>query len=92
MSTEKAAEIMITTGNFYSAKALAQEFHVSERRASGWLNTMIKSERYETIQCKSDSNKVKVITIDGRKRTLNQIQHDVLLFRRPTMLTGGVTN
>lgn len=85
MSISKAADHMLITGRYYTAKSIAKEFRVSVSRGVTWINTIQAESRYKTISADNGEG-VKVVEVDGRKRTLEQVQKTALLFGRPSML------
>ena len=92
MNTQLAADKMLETGKFYTPLELGREFGESAQRASGWLNNIIKDPRYKTIETKKPNITVKVIAIDGRRVTIDQLQNKALLFKRPGLLVKGNAN
>ena len=88
MNTSDAAEKMLTTGSFYTAQTLGAEFGVSARVASGWLYNIRTCKKYGVIETPIPNRKVKVISINGKSKTLSQLQNLALMMKRPKLLEG----
>ncbi|RZF94472.1 hypothetical protein EXT42_01645 [Pseudoalteromonas sp. CO302Y] len=86
MNTQKAAEKMLETGEFYTALEIGREFGESAKRGSGWLYNIRMGSRYETVETELPNRRVKVVAIDGRRVSIDQLQNKALLFRRPRLL------
>lgn len=89
MNTQQAAEKMLETGKFYTALEIGREFGESAKRGSGWLYNIRMGSRYETVETELPNRRVKVVAIDGRRVTINQLQNKALMFKRPSLLAGG---
>jgi len=84
MNIITAANTMLDSGLFYTCTDLAKVFGVSESRAQGWLNSIIKDKRFE-VDVNEATGQVKVISIDNRKRSIDKLQTSVLLMKRPSV-------
>lgn len=89
MSTQLAAEKMLETGLFYSALELGREFREGAGRAAGWLHNIRNSSEYKIIEIEYPEPRVKLLSINGRTKTIDQLQNHTLLFKRPSMLVKG---
>jgi 23S rRNA pseudoU1915 N3-methylase RlmH len=87
-STIKAAEKMLQTQQFYNSLALAQVFGVSTNRAATWLKNIKEQESYQTLESKDQSGSIKVLSINGRKASIEDLQTRALLFKRPSIITS----
>ena len=88
MNTHTAAEKMLSTGLFYTGILLGREFGCSRKHGDIWLNAICRNDRYTTVIELEPVKKVKVVAIDGRKVTIDQLQNKALLFKRPDLLAG----
>lgn len=88
-STVNAAEKMLQTQQFYNSLTLAQVFGVSTNRAASWLKNIKEQEGYKTIESKDQSGGLKVVSINGRTASIDDLQCRALLFKRPAMLTNN---
>lgn len=89
MNAQTAAEKMLETGLFYSALELGREFKEGAKRANGWLRHIRANEKYQIIEIDLPISKFKVVSIDGRTKTLNTLQNEALLFKRPRLLINS---
>lgn len=87
-STIKAAEKMLQTQQFYNSLALAKVFGVSTNRAATWLKNIKEQESYQTLESKDQSGSIKVLSINGRKASIEDLQTRALLFKRPSVITS----
>ncbi|WP_350654830.1 hypothetical protein [Pseudoalteromonas sp. D48-MNA-CIBAN-0056] len=87
-STIKAAEKMLQTQQFYNSLALAKVFGVSTNRAATWLKNIKEQESYQTLESKDQSGSIKVLSINGRKASIEDLQTRALLFKRPSIITS----
>lgn len=87
-STIKAAEKMLQTQQFYNSLALAQVFGVSTNRAATWLKNIKEQESYQILESTDQSGSIKVLSINGRKASIEDLQTRALLFKRPSILTS----
>lgn len=87
-STINAAEKMLQTQQFYNSLALAQVFGVSTNRAASWLKNIKEQESYQTLESTEQSGSIKVLSINGRTASIEDLQTRALLFKRPKMLTS----
>jgi len=85
-STVNAAEKMLQTQQFYNSLTLAQEFGVSTNRAASWLKNIKEQEGYQTV-VSPITGRVKLLSINGRTASIDELQSRALLFKRPSMLT-----
>jgi len=89
MNTHTAAEKMLETGQFYTAILLGREFGCSSKHGEIWLNGICKNDRYTTEIELVPVKKIKVVAIDGRRVTIDQLQNKALMFKRPSLLVGS---
>ncbi len=87
-STINAAEKMLQTQQFYNSHTLAQVFGVSTNRAASWLKNIKEQESYQTLESTDQSGSIKVLSINGRTASIEDLQTRALLFKRPKMLTS----
>jgi hypothetical protein len=87
-STINAAEKMLQTQQFYNSLTLAQEFGVSTNRAASWLKNIKEQEGYQTVTSQI-TGRVKLLSINGRTASIDDLQSRALLFKRPSMLTAS---
>ncbi|MDN3489808.1 hypothetical protein [Pseudoalteromonas sp. APC 3694] len=87
-STIKAAEKMLQTQQFYNSLALAKVFGVSTNRAATWLKNIKEQESYQTLESTDQSGSIKVLSINGRKASIEDLQTRALLFKRPSIITS----
>ncbi|MBB1308567.1 hypothetical protein H5162_03795 [Pseudoalteromonas sp. SR41-8] len=92
MNTHQAAERMLETGLFYTELLIAREFGQSFKHGEACLRSIRKNKRYTIIEEQHPVKKVKVIAIDGRTVTINQLQNTALLFKRPNILIQESSN
>ncbi|MBZ2192026.1 hypothetical protein JFJ09_07325 [Pseudoalteromonas arctica] len=91
MNTHSAAEKMLSTGLFYTARMLGHAFGESQKDGNRSIENIKKNSRYEIIAESHPVNKIKVVAIDGRRITIEQLQNTALLFKRPSLLIRGRT-
>tara|TARA_R110002033_G_scaffold135713_4_gene175404 strand:+ start:87131 stop:87382 length:252 start_codon:yes stop_codon:yes gene_type:complete len=72
-TTENIAEIMMKEGEFYTSASLANYLDISSKRASGYLFNIRTSRKYITIDTGLPLRKVKVVSIQGRRMTKNEL-------------------
>ncbi|MEL0655773.1 hypothetical protein V6257_12070 [Pseudoalteromonas issachenkonii] len=89
MNTHSAAEKMLSTGLFYTARMLGHAFGESQKDGNRSIENIKKNSRYEIIEENHPVNKIKVVAIDGRRVTIEQLQNTALLFKRPSLLVGA---
>ncbi len=89
MNTHSAAEKMLSTGLFYTAGMLGHAFGESLKDGKRSIENIKKNSRYEIIEENDPVSKIKVVAIDGRRVTIDQLQNAALLFKRPSLLVGG---
>ena len=90
MSTEIAAETLLNTGKFYTAIEIARIFGQSTQSGKRYMNNLINNPRFVVEQKDLAEPQIKVISIDGRKQSIDKLQNSALLFARPKSLIGGV--
>ena len=88
MNTQSAAEKMLSTGLFYTARMLGHAFGESLTNGSRCINNIKRDPRYTVIEEQYPVEKLKVIAIDGRRITIDQLQNTALQFKRPRLLVG----
>lgn len=89
MTVKKAAEFMLSIQTYQSAQDLARQFGVSQLKANDWISSICNNARYTVVVMgHGDDIKISVESIDGRKRTIQSISNEALLFQRPRMLVG----
>jgi hypothetical protein len=71
--TADAAEHMLKTKKFYTAKNLSVELEVTSKKASGFLFNIRTSAKYNTIETDLPNRTIKLISIMGRKSNLNDL-------------------
>ncbi|MEH6479716.1 MULTISPECIES: hypothetical protein [Pseudoalteromonas] len=91
MNTHSAAEKMLSTGLFYTARMLGHAFGESQKDGNRSIENIKKNPSYEIIEENHPVNKIKVVAIDGRRVTIDQLQNTALLFKRPSLLIKGRT-
>lgn len=89
MNTQSAAEKMLSTGLFYTARMLGHAFGESLTNGSRCINNIKRDPRYTVIEEQYPVEKLKVVAIDGRRVTIDQLQNTALLFKRPSLLVGS---
>ncbi|MDC3192382.1 hypothetical protein NQU96_21885 [Pseudoalteromonas elyakovii] len=87
-STEKAAELMLETGEFYTAQSLGKALSISANKASALLYNIRTTNKYKTVDTGVPNRTVKVVSIYGRKPSMRSLQNQALLFARPPMLAN----
>jgi hypothetical protein len=80
--TQSAAEIMLASGAWYTAKDLADEMGIGSKPASGLLFNIRKSPKYNTEETDIPNRKVKLNSISGHTLTRAQLW-DAALFGAP---------
>lgn len=90
MSATRAAEILLNKGTFYTALEIARIFGQSTQHGQRYMNDLINNPQFEIEHCAEGEPKVKVISINGRKKSIDNLQNSALLFARPKSLVGGV--
>lgn len=89
MSATRAAEILLNKGTFYTALEIARIFWQSTQHGQRYMNDLINNPQFEVEHCIDGEPKVKVISINGRKQSIDTLQNSTLLFARPKLLSGG---
>lgn len=89
MNTQSAAEKMLSTGLFYTARMLGHAFGESLTNGSRCINNIKRDPRYTVIEEQHPVKKLKVVAIDGRRVTIEQLQNTALQFKRPSLLIGS---
>ena len=89
MNTHSAAEKMLSTGLFYTARMLGHTFGESLTNGSRCMNNIKRNPRYTVIEEQHPVKKLKVVAIDGRRVTIDQLQNTALQFKRPSLLIGS---
>lgn len=89
MNTHSAAEKMLSTGLFYTARMLGHAFGESLTNGSRCMNNIKRDPRYTVIEEQHPVKKLKVVAIDGRRVTIDQLQNTALQFKRPSLLIGS---
>lgn len=89
MSATRAAEILLNKGTFYTALEIGRIFGQSTQQGQRFMNDLINNPRYEIEHVIDGEPKVKVISINGRKQSIDNLQNSALLFARPKSLSGG---
>ncbi|MBE0379213.1 hypothetical protein [Pseudoalteromonas prydzensis] len=92
MNAHQAAERMLETGLFYTEILIAREFGESAKHGAMCLKSIKNNKRYTIVEEQHPVKKVKVIAIDGRRVTIDQLQNTALLFKRPNMLIEESTH
>lgn len=90
MSATRAAEILLNKGTFYTALEIGRLFGQSTQQGQRYMNDLINNPRFEIEHVIDDEPKVKVISINGRKQSIDKLQNNALLFARPKSLNEGV--
>mgnify|MGYP003631536347 CR=1 FL=1 len=88
MSTELAAETLLNAGKFYTAIEIARIFGQSTQHGKRYMNNLINNPRFVVEQKDLAEPQIKVISIDGRKQSIDKLQNSALLFARPKSLIG----
>ena len=70
---------------------LGHAFGESQKDGNRSIENIKKNSRYEIIEENHPVNKVKVVAIDGRRVTIEQLQNTALLLKRPSLLIRGQT-
>lgn len=83
VSTIDAAEVMLKSGSYFTARTLGEKLSVSAKDASGLLYNIRKGGKYESLETELPNRKVKVVSISGRKINEND------LWRIALSLGGG---
>lgn len=86
-STLAAAQLMLASGQFYSASLLAREMGISAIDASGKLANIRHSKKYQCEVTPLPGRTVRVIAIAGRA-TPPQALWQLVLFQRPLPAQG----
>lgn len=73
ITTQSAAEHMLTTGRRYTAAKLGKELGISAELAAGKLYNIRTAKRYGCNVTPMPSRTVQVVSIDGRSRTRQQL-------------------
>ena len=68
---------------------LGHAFGESQKDGNRSIENIKKNSRYEIIEENHPVNKIKVVAIDGRRVTIEQLQNTALLFKRPSLLVGA---
>ncbi|EGI72863.1 hypothetical protein PH505_bb00110 [Pseudoalteromonas distincta] len=89
MSATRAAEILLNKGTFHTALEIARIFGQSTQHGQRYMNDLVNSPQFEIEHCFDGEPKVKVISINGRKQSIDNLQNNALLFARPKSLSGG---
>lgn len=89
MNTHSAAEKMLSTELFYTARMLGHAFGESQKDGNRSIENIKKNSRYEIIEENHPVNKIQVVAIDGCRVTIDQLQNTALLFKRPSLLVGA---
>lgn len=89
ITTADAAEQMISDGQSHTAATLAQALGCAAKRASGFLYNIRTSKKYQTIESDLPNRTVKLVAINGRKVTCNDLWQLALgINKRPRGLTS----
>lgn len=67
-NTLEAAELMYSTGEFYTAATLAKALNIKAQKASGLIFNIRKCKKYEIEETPLPNRKVKVTDIDGQNK------------------------
>jgi len=67
ISTGEAAEVMLKSGGYFTAKTLGEKLGITAKEASGLLYNIRVGKKYETLETKLPNRTVKVVSISGRK-------------------------
>tara|TARA_Y100000780_G_scaffold186390_1_gene172947 strand:+ start:36395 stop:36667 length:273 start_codon:yes stop_codon:yes gene_type:complete len=89
MSATRAAEVLLNNGGFYTVIEVARIFGQSTQHGMRYVNSLIDNPRFEVETITHPELKIKVISIDGRKRSIDKLQNTALLFSRPKLLSGS---
>lgn len=89
MNAHQAAERMLQTGLFYTASTLGHAFGESLKNGSRCINKIKRDPRYTVVEEQHPIEKLKVVAIDGRSVSIQQLQNQALLFKRPNLLIGS---
>lgn len=87
MSAEFAAERLLDSGKFFTAIEIARIFGQSTMQGQRYINNITKNPRFE-IEQKLNPQRIRVLSIDGRKQSIDKLQNTTLLFSRPKLLSG----
>ena len=68
ISTLEAAELMLSTGDYYSAAKLAQATGIKAQKASGLIFNIRTSKKYTIVETPLPNRMVKVLDIEGRNK------------------------
>lgn len=71
VTTLEAAEIMLKSGQFYTASSLGKALGLPAYKASGLLYNIRHADKYQTIETAKPNRQVKVIDIEGRTKIAN---------------------
>lgn len=89
MSTEIAAEKLLNAGKFYTAIEIARIFGQSTQHGKRYMNNLINNPRFAVEQILTPEHQIKVLSIDGRKQSIDKLQNSALMFSRPNLLRGA---
>ena len=67
--SREAAEIMFANGGWFTAYTLGKAMGLPSQKASGFLWNIRNSPMYQTEETPLPGRKIKLIAINGRKRT-----------------------
>lgn len=84
MNLITAANMMLDSGLYYDSSDLAKIYRVAESRAKSWFESIRTEKRFETVM-NEVTGKIKVISIDSRKRSIDKMQNSILLMKRPNI-------
>ena len=90
MSTELAAEKLLDDGGYFTAIEVARLFGQSTQHGQRYIDNLLANPRFKIKQRFKPVHKIKVLSIDGRKQSIDKLQNGAPLFARPKSLSGGV--
>lgn len=82
--TQKAAELMLSTGEWYTAGDLGHQLGISAQQASGLIYNIRNSGKYKVEQTAVPGRKVKVVSVAGRSQSLNALWRSAIFGRQPS--------
>lgn len=67
LSTIEAAEVMLTSGDYFTAATLGRITGMGPKETTGLLYNIRTSKKYKTIETALPNRTIKVVSISGRK-------------------------
>jgi hypothetical protein len=88
MSTKAAAEMLLNDGGYFNALDVGRLFGKSSQQGQRFINNLVDDPRYKVEQKFTPEHRIKVVSIAGRKQSIDVLQNTALLFARPKSLMG----